>query len=89
MSTSPLPISGCPVVERLCCGNVFTEPLFSNGHMRHNIKILNILRITGFSDLVNYPVLRLALSNGPNRVSFSSSEGGNRSSFQNVVFSSF
>jgi hypothetical protein len=36
-STGPLPGTGCPVVERLCHGNVFIEPLPSNGHMRHNI----------------------------------------------------
>jgi hypothetical protein len=33
----PLPNNGCPsIVERVCFGNVFTEPLPSNGHMRRN-----------------------------------------------------
>jgi hypothetical protein len=25
------------IVESLCCGNVFSEPLPSNKHMRHNV----------------------------------------------------
>jgi hypothetical protein len=33
----PLRSSGCPVVERLCFGNMFIKPLPSNGHMHHNI----------------------------------------------------
>jgi hypothetical protein len=37
----PLPTSGCRfIVESICFGNVFTEPLPSNGHMHHNIYLL-------------------------------------------------
>jgi hypothetical protein len=32
----PLPSNGCPIVESVTTG-LFTEPLPSNGHMRHNI----------------------------------------------------
>jgi hypothetical protein len=48
-------------------------------------------RVTGALNLVHHLVgLRLALSKGANRVGVSpSSEDGNRSSFQNAVFSSF
>jgi hypothetical protein len=28
------------VIERLCCGNVFIEPLPSSGHMHHNIEYI-------------------------------------------------
>jgi hypothetical protein len=36
--TGQLPSNGCPsIVERLCCGNVFTDPLPSIGHTRYNI----------------------------------------------------
>jgi hypothetical protein len=35
----PLPSNGCPsIVESVCFGNVFIEPLRNNGHMRHNIR---------------------------------------------------
>jgi hypothetical protein len=49
---------------------------------------------TGFLDFVHYPVTevsRLALSKGHNKVGVSlpSPEGGNRSSFRNVVFSNY
>jgi hypothetical protein len=37
-----LPSNGCPVVESVCFGDVFTEPLPSNWHMRHNTIILKI-----------------------------------------------
>jgi hypothetical protein len=36
-SIGPLPSNGCPIVERLCSGNVFAEPLPGSGHMRHSI----------------------------------------------------
>jgi hypothetical protein len=46
---------------------------------------------TPLGRLENVQWMRLALSNGPNRVgvSLSSPEDGNRSSFWNVVFSSY
>jgi hypothetical protein len=40
-STGPLPSNGCPIVERLCCGYMFTEPLPSNRYMLHNIHFKN------------------------------------------------
>jgi hypothetical protein len=34
----PLPSNGCPsIIESVCFGNVFKQPLPSNGHMRHSI----------------------------------------------------
>jgi hypothetical protein len=33
-----LPGNGCPIVDRLCWGNVFTHLLPSNGYTRHNKK---------------------------------------------------
>jgi hypothetical protein len=33
----PLPSNGCPIVDSACFGNVFTEPLLSNGHIPHII----------------------------------------------------
>jgi hypothetical protein len=37
--TGQLRSNECPsIVERLCCWNVFTDPLPSNGYIRHNIK---------------------------------------------------
>jgi hypothetical protein len=39
-STGPLPNNECPpITESSCRGNAFTEPLPSNGHMRHNISL--------------------------------------------------
>jgi hypothetical protein len=35
--TAPLPSNRRPIVERVCCGNVFTNPLPSNGYTRHSI----------------------------------------------------
>jgi hypothetical protein len=36
----PLPSNEClSIVERVCFGNVFTEPLPSNGHMSHSITL--------------------------------------------------
>jgi hypothetical protein len=43
--TGPLPSNGCPIVERLFCRNVFTDPLSSNGYTRHNIREKYCLRI--------------------------------------------
>lgn len=38
MFTAPLPNSGRPIVERVCFGNVFTDPMPSNGYsMRHSL----------------------------------------------------
>jgi hypothetical protein len=36
-STGPLQGNGLLIVERLCCGNVFTDPLSSNGYTRYII----------------------------------------------------
>jgi hypothetical protein len=47
----PLPSNGCPIVERLCCGNVFTDPLPSNEYTRHNIHIyiyIHTYKLTNF-----------------------------------------
>jgi hypothetical protein len=44
-SANRLPTNGCPIVERLCCGNLFTEPLPSNSHMRHNTVARKVKRL--------------------------------------------
>jgi hypothetical protein len=36
MFTAPLPSNTRPIVKPVCCGNVFTEPLPSNGYTRYN-----------------------------------------------------
>jgi hypothetical protein len=33
--TGPLPSNGCPIIERLYCGNVFTDLLPSNWYIHH------------------------------------------------------
>jgi hypothetical protein len=44
MFIGALPTNGCPsIVKLVCIGNVFTEPLPSNGHMRHNIYTLTFI----------------------------------------------
>jgi hypothetical protein len=35
----PLPGSGCPILQRVYFGNVFTDPLPSNGHMSQYIQV--------------------------------------------------
>jgi hypothetical protein len=53
-STGPLPSNGYPsTVERLCHGNVFTEPLPSHWHMRHNIKYFTSMVPAYFEFLIN------------------------------------
>jgi hypothetical protein len=42
MFIGPLPSNGCPNIDSICFGNVFTEPLPSNEHMSHNINLLHI-----------------------------------------------
>jgi hypothetical protein len=44
-SAGPLPRNGCPIVERLRCGNLFTKPLPSNEHMRHDIVAQRVKRM--------------------------------------------
>jgi hypothetical protein len=50
-STGPLASNGCPIVERLCHENMFTEPLPlpSNGFMRHNISSEGHKKVQGKS----------------------------------------
>jgi hypothetical protein len=45
-----LPSNNChSIVEGFCCGNVFTDPLPSNGHTRHNIMLRKIQIISWFT----------------------------------------
>jgi hypothetical protein len=41
--TGPL-LSGYPVVELLCCGNVLNDPLPSNGYTHHNMATMTYVK---------------------------------------------
>jgi hypothetical protein len=43
--TGPLPSNSHRIVERVCCGNVFTDPLPSNGYTRRNIYRVQIMKL--------------------------------------------